>query len=124
DAPVFGVSAEVGTAADGAEYVDDDRARLALRSGGEIVVARAAGTIHFRAAHALRADEIVHPYLAPAAAVVARWLGRESMHAGAFVAGGRAWALLGDRTAGKSSTLGWLARLGAPIVCDDMLIVD
>jgi hypothetical protein len=124
DAPVFGVFSEVGTAREGAEYVDDDRAVLALRSGGEIVVERAAGVIRFRVPHAVRADELVHPYLAPAAAVAARWLGRESMHAGAFVAGGRAWALLGDRTAGKSSTLGWLARLGTPVICDDMLIVE
>jgi hypothetical protein len=123
EAPVFGVFSEVGTARED-EYVNGDRAVLALRSGGEIVVERAAGTIGFRVPHPVRADELVHPYLAPAAAVAARWLGRESMHAGAFVAGGRAWALLGGRTAGKSSTLGWLARLGAPVVCDDMLIVD
>jgi hypothetical protein len=66
----------------------------------------------------------VHPYLAPAAAVIARWMGRESMHAGAFAVDGRALGVVGTREAGKSSTLAWLARDGIDVLCDDMLIVD
>jgi hypothetical protein len=40
------------------------------------------------------------------------------------VAGGGVWAVVGDREAGKSSTLAWLARAGVDVLCDDMLIVD
>lgn len=74
--------------------------------------------------HPVRPDELVHPYLAPAAAVIARWMGRESMHAGAFAEDGRALAVVGTREAGKSSTMAWLAQAGVDVLCDDMLIVD
>ncbi len=66
----------------------------------------------------------MHPYLAPVAAVIARWMGRESVHAGAFAAGGPALAVVGTREAGKSSTLAELARAGAAVLCDDMLVLD
>ncbi len=78
----------------------------------------------YRVPHPVRPDELVHPYLAPAAAVIARWMGRESMHAGAFAAGGQALGVVGTREAGKSSTLAWLAQAGVDVLCDDMLIVD
>lgn len=52
------------------------------------------------------------------------WLGRESFHCGAFVAGGGAWALLGERESGKSSTLAALALAGYGIVCDDILLLE
>jgi hypothetical protein len=122
-APAYELSSEVGAAASPHEHVSDDRAELRLRSGGAIVIDRGAGTVRFRVPHPVRPDELVHPYLAPAAAVISRWLGRESMHAGAFVADGRAWGIVGTRESGKSSTLAWLARAGVQILCDDMLIV-
>ena len=40
---------------------------------------------------ALTSDELVHPYLAPVAAVAARWLGRDSFHGGAFALAGDVW---------------------------------
>jgi hypothetical protein len=78
----------------------------------------------YRVPHPVRPDELVHPYLAPAAAVIARWTGRESMHAGAFAEDGRALGVVGAREAGKSSTMAWLAEAGVDVLCDDMLIVD
>lgn len=56
--------------------------------------------------------------------MIGRWLGRESLHAGAFVVEGRVWGLVGRREAGKSSTLAALASRGCGLVCDDMLILD
>ena len=106
------------------EEVGEQRARLRLRSGGEIAIDRAERRVLYRVPHPVRPDELVHPYLAPAAAVIARWMGRESMHAGAFAAGGQALGVVGTREAGKSSTLAWLARAGVDVLCDDMLIVD
>ena len=123
-APTYAVAAEVAPAGEPEEHVGEADARLRLRSGGEIVVDRAAGTVRYRVPHPVRADELVHPYLAPAAAVIARWMGRESMHAGAFAEGGSALAVVGAREAGKSSTMAWLALAGAEVLCDDMLIVD
>jgi hypothetical protein len=124
DAPEYSVAAEIGRADTHAEHVDDARAELRLRSGGQIVIDRAAQTILYRVPHAVREDELVHPYLAPAAAIVNRWLGRESVHAGAFAVAGRALGVVGTREAGKSSTLAHLALAGVDVLCDDMLIVD
>jgi hypothetical protein len=124
DAPSFTLEAEIGRAASPYERVDDEQAALRLRNGGAILIDRRAGRVRFRVPHAVRADELVHPYLAPAAAVIGRWQGWESMHAGAFEAGGRVWALLGERESGKSSTLAWLAAHGFPAICDDMLVLD
>lgn len=101
-----------------------DHAQLRLRNGGEIAIDRRAGRVVFRVPHPVRADELVHPYLAPAAAVIARWLGRESIHAGAFAGRDTAWGLVGGRGAGKSSTLAWLARAGMEVLCDDMLVLE
>jgi hypothetical protein len=123
-APVYRVESEVGRPAPEPEHVDDDRARLRLRSGGRILIDRRRGTVRFQVPHPVRPDELVHPYLAPAAAVIGRWLGRESVHAGAFAVDGRAWAVVGAREAGKSSTLAWLALNGAEVLCDDLLVVD
>jgi hypothetical protein len=125
DAPSLRISTEIGRAApDLVESVGEDVAHLRLRSGGDIVIDRAAGTARYRVPHAVRPDEIVHPYLAPTAAVLARWADRESFHAGALAGAQGAWGVIGEREAGKSSTLGYLAQHGAAVVCDDMLVVD
>ena len=124
DAPKYAVAAEIGHAETPAEFVEEERAALRLRSGGEIVIDRHAQSVLYRVPHAVRADELVHPYLAPAAAVINRWMGRESVHAGGFAVDGNALGVVGTREAGKSSTLAWLARNGVDVLCDDMLIVD
>jgi hypothetical protein len=100
------------------------RAELPLQSGGWVALDRALGTATFRLPRSAPDRDIVHPYLAPAAAVAARWAGRESFHAGALIAGGGAWAMLGDKETGKSSTLAWLALQGRDILTDDLLVLD
>ena len=61
----------------------------------------------------------------PPAAVFARWRGLETLHGGAFVDDrGGAWAVLGDRGAGKSSLLAALALAGHEVVADDLLVLD
>lgn len=72
----------------------------------------------------LSPDLLAHPYLGAVATVFSRWAGRESFHAGAFVAGGRAWAVTGPRTAGKSTLLAAMAARGTPVQSDDVLITD
>jgi hypothetical protein len=114
----------VESAGEQEDRVDDARAELALRTGGRLVVDRAGGTIEFLTPRRLTPAELVHPFLAPAAAVVARWLGRDAFHAGAFAVDGAVLALLADRDGGKTSTLAWLAEQGCAVVCDDMLVLD
>ena len=69
-------------------------------------------------------DELVHPYLGAAASVFSRWAGREVFHAGAFICGGLAWAVVGGREAGKSSLLAALAARQLPVLADDLVITD
>ena len=122
--PRFRITAAVGDAGPGREYATDDHARLVLRTGGQIEIDRAAAEVRFTLPFELGPHALVHPYLAPAAALIARWLGRESFHGGAFVAGGGVWGVLGERELGKSSLLAWLALHGQSVVTDDMLIVS
>jgi hypothetical protein len=56
--------------------------------------------------------------------VIGRWLGRESVHAGALTVDGRALGVVGGRGAGKSSTLAWWALDGGEVLCDDLVVID
>jgi hypothetical protein len=72
----------------------------------------------------LAPDLLAHPYLGAVATAFSRWQGREAFHAGAFVHGGRAWAVSGPRTAGKSTLLAALAARGTPVLSDDIVVTD
>jgi hypothetical protein len=106
------------------EEVTDSHARLWLAGGGLAQLDRAASRAELQVPEDATDGAIIHPYLAPVALVMARWLGREGFHGGGIVAGGGAWGVLGDKTAGKSTTLAWLARAGVGVVADDVLIID
>ena len=106
------------------DSIGPDHAELPLQSGGWVELERAPARVVFSLPGSPPDGDVVHPYLAPAAAVAARWAGRESFHAGALVAGGGAWGLLGDKETGKSSTAGWLAVNGHAILTDDLLVLD
>ncbi len=123
DWPLYSVESRLGTAS-GGEFATDEQARLLLRNGGEISIDRSAAEVVFTVPEPVSDQALVHPYLAPAAAVIARWLGREPFHAGAFALAGGAWGVLGEREAGKSSLLAWLSLQGRDVVCDDMLVVS
>jgi hypothetical protein len=105
------------------DRIGPDRAELVLHRGW-VELDRPDGRVTFRTADRPRDGDLVHPYLAPAAAVAARWTGRDSFHAGAVVVGGGAWAVVGDKENGKSTTLAWLALHGHAVLSDDLLIVD
>jgi hypothetical protein len=106
------------------DVVTDATADLRLQTGGEIVMERDPGLVVFRLERRLTDSELVHPYLAPVAAVAAHWFDRESFHAGAFVLDDATWGVIGEREAGKSTLLAGLALRGTPVLTDDMLIVD
>jgi hypothetical protein len=109
--------------ANGAIYAPD-HAELELQTGGRIEIEREPTVVTFTTPRKLDADALVHPFLAPAAAVVNHWLGREAFHAGAFSVAGATWGLIGPRGSGKSSTLAALALRGVPIICDDVLVLE
>jgi hypothetical protein len=101
-----------------------DRAELVLAGGGWVGIDRDPGRAVYHVPRAIEPSALVHPFLAPVVLIASRWRGRESFHAGAFVAAGGVWALLGDKEAGKSTTLAWMAAHGHAVVCDDALILD
>ena len=69
-------------------------------------------------------EDLLHPYLAPAAALLHLWAGREAWHAGAFATSRGAVAVLAEKGAGKSTTLAWLAsHHEAAVLSDDLVVV-
>ncbi len=124
DWPRLRLVSSVGSSQPIREEVTNARASLNLKTGGHLSIDRARGIAHFVARRRLTDEEMIHPYLAPAAAVMAHWLRRQCFHAGAFVSGGGVWALAGDREAGKSSLLAWLALRGHAVVTDDITVID
>jgi hypothetical protein len=105
------------------DVVGPDRAELPLYDGW-VTVDRAPPRVTFHLPSPPPADDLVHPYLAPAAALAARWAGRESFHAGAVVADGGAWIVLGDKEAGKSTTIADLALHDHMVLADDLVVLD
>jgi len=102
-----------------------DRARHPLRGGHQIEVRREPLAVDLVLARPTVAECVVAPHLTSAASTVAVWTHRAAIHAGAFLqADGGAWALLGDKGHGKSSTLGWLATSGVSVITDDLVVCD
>lgn len=124
DWPALALYRAHGVATHRHDTFSEERAVIVLRNGGEVVVDRRSSEARFRVPSELEDEELIHPYLAPVAAVVGYWLGRESLHAGSFVAEGGVWALAGDRESGKSSTLAGLARAGFDVFGDDVLVAS
>jgi hypothetical protein len=124
--PSLQLSAETGPQDNAAEEVGEAHATLRLRTGGTITVRRggATATARFVTPRPLTDEEVVHPYLAPVAGVMAHWFDRESFHAGGLAIGHEVWGVIGDRFAGKSSTLAHLALEGHAVVSDDLLVVE
>lgn len=121
--PGLEIKRRLGDATPDQEWLTDSNALLRLQTGGEIRLDREPARATYVVPRRLGAAELVHPFLVPAAAVMAYWLRRECFHAGAFVAGGRAWGVIGDRGSGKSTAMAELALAGMPILGDDLLVV-
>lgn len=122
--PALSVTWRTGDTTDEQDAVWRDRAEIGLQGGGRATLDRQASTATFVFPDAVEAGAIVHPFLSMTAALFNWWLGREPFHAGAFVVDGGAWIVLGDKGAGKSSTLGWLATCGVPVISDDVVVLD
>jgi hypothetical protein len=108
----------------GTVRVADGRAEIWIGDGGVVEVDRDTTTVSFRTRARLEDRLVVHPYLGLPASIASNWLGRQVLHGGGFARDGGAWALLGDKESGKSSTLGWLAARGLEILSDDILVIE
>jgi hypothetical protein len=105
--------------------LDEQEADLRLVGGGRLRMRRGNERALFSFAQVPSDEDLLHPYLAPAAALAQMWAGREALHGGGFATPAGAVALFGDKLGGKSTTLAWLAtRHGVPVLCDDLVVVS
>ncbi|MGI8800556.1 MAG: hypothetical protein ACR2KV_00045 [Solirubrobacteraceae bacterium] len=121
-----GLAVELSTAAGHARSsrVDADNADIELRGGGRLVMHRGSGRAEFAFTDRPTAADLLHPYLAPAAALAQIWVGAEALHAGALAAPAGAVLLLGGKEAGKSTTLAWLAvERRVAVLADDLAVL-
>jgi hypothetical protein len=118
------VTQRLGTAVHSSREVRDDQVTMSTRGGSLITVRRQPAAVDLLAPVSLTPEALVHPMLTAPFSMLARWRGDVTLHGGAFVRAGGAWAVVGERTAGKSSLLGVLAAQGIPIAADDLLAID
>jgi hypothetical protein len=124
DWPTLEVVRRTGSATVGRSVVGAHRAEIRLLAGEHLLLEREPLRATFTTANPLSDDALIHPYLAPAAAVAGYWLGREAFHAGGLVVNGGVWGVMGGKESGKSSLLAWLSLEGHAIHADDALVVD
>jgi hypothetical protein len=125
DAPSLTVHVHAATGATSQPVaLDEAAARLALVDGGVLTMEKASGDAHFHLRRRPPDEDLLHPYLAPAAALYWHWRGRQALHAGAVRIGDGAVLLMGPKESGKSTTLGWLALHGGrQVLADDLAVV-
>jgi hypothetical protein len=124
DWPLLEIVRRTGAASLTRSVVGADEAEIALVAGDRLAVQRTPLRATFTTARPLSDDALVHPYLAPAAAIAGYWLKREAFHAGAFLLEDGVWGVIGDKESGKSSLLADLSRRGHGVVADDALVLE
>lgn len=122
--PTLAIERVTGTGEAKQSVVGANRAEIELVAGDHLSLQRSPLRATFTTSEPLSDDALVHPYLAPAAAVAGYWLGRESFHAGAVALHGGVWAVVGEKESGKSSLLAALVLQGYAVLADDVLVVD
>jgi hypothetical protein len=104
--------------------LDGTAADLRLVGGGRLRMRRGDERAVFSFPELPPEEDLLHPYLAPAAALAHLWAGREAVHAGAFATSAGAVALLAEKEGGKSTTLAWLAvKHRLPVLSDDLVVL-
>jgi hypothetical protein len=104
--------------------LDGTAADLRLVGGGRLRMRRGDERAVFSFPELPPDEDLLHPYLAPAAALAHLWAGREALHGGAFATSAGAVALLGEKEGGKSTTLAWLAvKHRLPVLSDDLVVL-
>lgn len=124
EAPLLRISQELDEApAPTGVSIEANRAIVALLPSGwlELDRERASATYHVPAPIGIEA--LIHPYLAPAAAVAALWQRWNPYHAAGVVIDGGVWAISGAREVGKSTLIAALAARGHVVMADDLLVL-
>ena len=103
--------------------VCDEWADVRLLGGARLRMTRLEPHANFSGPRNPPAADLLHPWLAPAAALWWHWEGALPIHAGAWQAGAGAVLLLAAKEGGKTTTLAWLADHGHPVVADDLAVV-
>jgi hypothetical protein len=104
--------------------LDADCVLAGKKGGDSLEVRRDPAAITLGFAEPATPEALVHPLLTGPMSILARWRGDLTLHAGAFFAADRAWAVMGEREAGKSTALAQLAERGCPLLADDLLVLD
>jgi hypothetical protein len=105
--------------------VSPECVNLRLVGRGRMLMRRGDDRARFTFAAPPRGPDVLHPYLASAAALAQLWAGREALHAGAFATPAGAVLLLGGKEGGKSTTLAALAREHrVAVVADDLAVIE
>lgn len=101
----------------------DGAATIPLLDGGWLQVTREPSLATYHLTRTISDEEMLHPWLVPAAATVNAWHGRSVMHGGLVGCQGRALAVIGDKEGGKSTLLAWLAlEAGLDVLADDLVV--
>lgn len=95
--------------------------RWRYSDGTEFVVDRAGGDVWAAWPASSTLEDTVTYLLGPILGFVLRLRGVTCLHASAVAAGGRAIAFVGPACAGKSTTAAAFARLGHPVLADDVV---
>ena len=124
--PALAVRQQVGAVrADVVSTLSGEQAVIPLIENGLLEITRAPAVATFTLPRKLSDDEMLHPWLVPAAATTNAWHGRRVLHGGLVSNGTRALGIVGDKEAGKSTLLAWLAfEAGLSVMCDDLIVVD
>ena len=107
-----------------ARTVEDDRVVLAVKGHVRLEVRRRPSSVSVDLPQVPTPEAVVHPVATTPLALLARWRGDVTLHAGAVVHDGGAYAVCGGQRAGKSTMLALLARRGLTIAADDLVVVD
>jgi hypothetical protein len=103
----------------------EDSASLLFTGGGRLEMARGSNKFHYFFPDRPTDHDLLHPYLTAAAALFWQWRGSEALHAGALATPAGAVLLLGEKGAGKSTTLAWLAlHARVPVLSDDLAVLQ
>jgi hypothetical protein len=104
--------------------LDGTAADLRLVGGGRLRMRRGDDRALFSFPELPPDEDLLHPYLAPAAALSHLWAGREALHGGAFATSAGAVALFAEKEGGKSTTLASLAvKHRLSVLSDDLVVL-
>lgn len=98
--------------------------RFLYRDGTEYLLCRSGTQVWGTWPDSLTLDYTAPYLLGPVLGFVLRLRGLVSLHASAVCAADRAIALMGPARAGKSTTAAALARLGHPVLSDDIVVLE